>query len=442
MSVIAMTVIHTQPHPNADTLRIYELQAGHRQVTIIANDEHVYHVGERAIAASVGTELLDGTTIRRARLRGIDSFGMLLGKTDVPEGTDLSKQYARPTLEVSPSARMIPWASIELLHNVRRTLLATRDALDPESSLPRITYRAKVKLDGTHAGIQVTPNGLVAQSRSRVLTPTDDNYGFAAWLQQAGLSFEKLQDRHPHTVVYGEWCGPGIQKRTAITAIDRPIFVVFAIQVVDQAHDRSSLIVDPDDIRALLPEHRDLFVLPWHGDPFVLDFEDPTRLETTTHTLNEAVHLVERRDPWVYDVFGVDGMGEGVVLYPIDHFAHRDDGTLDRDDYVPLLFKAKGEKHQVVRQKQPVQIDPEVAQSIEGFADLFVTPTRMEQAVQEGCQGRLDMRHMGAFLKWLNQDIQKESQAELEASGLTWAQVHRAVSARARTWYKDACMRM
>ena len=38
-------------------------------------------------------------------------------------------------------------------------------------------------------------------------------------------------------------------------------------------------------------------------------------------------------------------------------------------------------------------------------------------------------------LEWIVADVRKESVAELEASGLQFAQVEKAIRARARTWY-------
>lgn len=90
-----------------------------------------------------------------------------------------------------------------------------------------------------------------------------------------------------------------------------------------------------------------------------------------------------------------------------------------------------------MKTKQPVQIDPEVAQSIDDFVNLFVTPARLEQAVTEvGC-GEFDTDKIGAFLKWFNADVQKESVAELEAAKLTWKEVNKAVMNAAKKWYQD-----
>ena len=75
--------------------------------------------------------------------------------------------------------RHIRWSSIELLHNVVRTLNALNEQGEP---LPHVQYRAKVKLHGTNAGVQVLPGLIQAQSRSRLLTTKDDNQGFARWV--------------------------------------------------------------------------------------------------------------------------------------------------------------------------------------------------------------------------------------------------------------------
>ena len=76
----------------------------------------------------------------------------------------------------------IRWGKIGLLHNVVRTLNILHD--DHGQPLPAVRYRAKVKLHGANAGVQVTPDGLLAQSRSRLLTPGDDRKGFARWVAE------------------------------------------------------------------------------------------------------------------------------------------------------------------------------------------------------------------------------------------------------------------
>lgn len=70
------------------------------------------------------------------------------------------------------------------------------------------------KLHGTNAQIYITKDRVVAGSRTRYLTPEDDNYGFAKWvLSREGELFDLLgPGRH-----FGEWCGPGINNGEGLT---------------------------------------------------------------------------------------------------------------------------------------------------------------------------------------------------------------------------------
>lgn len=73
------------------------------------------------------------------------------------------------------------------------------------------------KLDGTNAAVivEVDPDGFLrvvgAQSRTRLITPDDDNYGFARWVHE---NAEELAKLGPGTH-FGEWWGRGIQRNYA-----------------------------------------------------------------------------------------------------------------------------------------------------------------------------------------------------------------------------------
>ncbi|MEL6496211.1 MAG: RNA ligase family protein [Cyanobacteria bacterium J06623_7] len=367
---------------------------------------------------------------------------MALGKVDVAVGTDLSELYCQP--EAKSTARgvqFIKWTSIELLHNVRNNLTAS-------DRRPKITYRAKVKLHGTNAAVQVTTAGEVAaqkrtgvlwvfdplndpfKKRSQVITPQNDNAGFADWVSHNLDYFGQLKgDRN--LTIFGEWCGSNIQKGVAIAQIERKVLAVFAVQYGGVDRQITKLEIRPEKIREILPQHADIFVLPYYGEPVTLDFGDKEALQRATEQINSIVASVEAVDPWVKENFAVEGTGEGLVMYP------ETDKVVLRQAYTELIFKAKGEKHRVVKNKQAVQIDPEVAESIEEFVNLFVTKARLEQALTEGCNGVLDMRQMGQFLKWISLDIQQESIAELAAANLTWKQVNKSLSTAARQWYEQ-----
>jgi hypothetical protein len=65
------------------------------------------------------------------------------------------------------------------------------------------------KIDGTNACIVIYNGQVKAQSRKRMITPDDDNMGFAKWVyENAGA----LTDTLGYGYHYGEWYGEGIQK--------------------------------------------------------------------------------------------------------------------------------------------------------------------------------------------------------------------------------------
>jgi len=78
--------------------------------------------------------------------------------------------------------------------------------------IPRLNREMVVteKLDGTNVCVVVDENGIHAQSRNRIITPEDDNYGFALWVQtNAPALIVALGDGYH----YGEWWGQGIQRK-------------------------------------------------------------------------------------------------------------------------------------------------------------------------------------------------------------------------------------
>lgn len=66
------------------------------------------------------------------------------------------------------------------------------------------------KIDGTNAAVGVTEDGQVyAQSRKRLITPEDDNFGFATWVAENASMLAAVLGEGLH---FGEWWGAGIQR--------------------------------------------------------------------------------------------------------------------------------------------------------------------------------------------------------------------------------------
>jgi len=431
MTAIAMRCIKAEKHPNADALKLYQFVCPQKTdpIQIVANLENVYEVGDIATIVLAGSILKDGTAIRTHKIRNIPSYGMALGKTGASEGTDLSEEYCKP----EPAAgSLIAWPHIESLFNVRRDL--QKQGLER-----KVIYRAKCKADGTNIGIQLTPSDydglkVIPQSHARVISVKEDNMGSAAWTvakYNFFLNVRKNADSlgiKDHLVIFGEFCGQSIQKRCAISKIDKRIMAIFAIQIgsID-----GYLETDPAEIAKIIGPHNepDVYIIPWYGNEIELDYFDEDQLKKSTEVINQMVADVEKCDPWVKETFGIEGIGEGVVMYPI-----LDGKTLiSKQDYTDLVFKAKGEAHKVVNSKQPAQINPEFVSTINEFVELFCTDNRLEQIAQK--VGGIDMKNIGQFLKEFGQDVQRESVAELEESGLQWKQVAKAIMDRSRAWW-------
>lgn len=101
--------------------------------------------------------------------------------------------------------------------------------------IPRLVneqYYITEKIDGTnacviiqkdcghHTGGRVETN-IGAQSRSRIIVPGDDNFGFAQWVQENREDLLKLGEGYH----YGEWWGQGIQRGYGL---DHKRFSLFA----------------------------------------------------------------------------------------------------------------------------------------------------------------------------------------------------------------------
>lgn len=87
--------------------------------------------------------------------------------------------------------------------------------------IPRLNRTVVVteKIDGTNACVVVSDAPtfeeriVTAQSRSRIITPDDDNFGFAAWVKENEATLRQLGPGHH----FGEWWGCGIQRRYGLT---------------------------------------------------------------------------------------------------------------------------------------------------------------------------------------------------------------------------------
>lgn len=65
------------------------------------------------------------------------------------------------------------------------------------------------KIDGTNACIIIEGNEIAAQSRTMLITPENDNFGFARWVRDNKDMLIEILGEGRH---FGEWHGKGIQR--------------------------------------------------------------------------------------------------------------------------------------------------------------------------------------------------------------------------------------
>lgn len=308
---------------------------------------------------------------------------------------------------------------------------------DSSRTKPVLTFRGTTKLHGTNAGaaFNILTGEVYAQSRERILTVEQDNFGFTAWLMADDMAAERAQLRDAVLAaaagvdaqivacrVFGEWCGPKVNGKTAIGQLPQRWVVFNALVTTADGAERwfsseSIMKAWPGERRAGSLVH---FIAEYPQWSIDIDFNNP---EAILDELERLTLEVEAECP-VAKEMGVSGLGEGIVWTYYDKLHGR------------LWFKTKGAKHKGTRNSRIVQIEPEVLASLEAFTEAVVTESRLEQGFEliRAQHGTVNETHIGDFLKWVGQDVLKEESDTLEASGLERKQVMGRVNQHAKAW--------
>lgn len=284
---------------------------------------------------------------------------------------------------------------------------------NPNAPKPTLTFTGTVKLHGTNAAIVYSKeHGLYAQSRERVLSIESDNAGFAFYVESNREYFEKaygqaLEDQKLDAlVVYGEWAGGNIQKGVGICNIEKQ-FYPFLCKHIYRDTEYSFI-----PYWEATPESKEYPVTAFQTFTLDIDFNHP---EIVQNELIRITEEVERECP-VAKHFGHSGIGEGVV------WTANWNGKQYR-------FKVKGEKHSSSKVKTLASVNTDKIESCQKFAEYAVTESRFEQALQAVFpDGNLDVKQIGALLKWMNADIIKEEMDTLVANNLEFKEVAKYIA--------------
>ena len=83
-------VLEADRHPEADRLRVCRVEVGGGEVSQIVCGAPNVAAGQTVAVARPGAVMPDGSELGRARLRGVDSEGMILAEDELGIGTDHS----------------------------------------------------------------------------------------------------------------------------------------------------------------------------------------------------------------------------------------------------------------------------------------------------------------------------------------------------------------
>ena len=94
-------VLSAEQHPDADRLRICEVDTGDEARTIVCGAPNVA-AGQTVAVALPGAVMPDGTKLGKAKLRGVESDGMILSETELELGDDSTGITVLSTSTASP----------------------------------------------------------------------------------------------------------------------------------------------------------------------------------------------------------------------------------------------------------------------------------------------------------------------------------------------------
>ena len=83
-------VLTCVPHPNSDHMHVCTVNLGSGEPQQIVCGAPNVAAGQKVVVATIGTKLYDGDasfTIKKSKLRGVDSYGMICAEDEIGVGT-------------------------------------------------------------------------------------------------------------------------------------------------------------------------------------------------------------------------------------------------------------------------------------------------------------------------------------------------------------------
>jgi len=308
------------------------------------------------------------------------------------------------------------------------------DIFDERLPLPTLNFEGTVKLHGTNAGVSINSReGMYFQSRNRIISPIDDNQGFAQFaLDREEIMLEMLADvsaayevdlAENTLTLFFEFFGGNIQGGVALTGLPK-MAAVLGAKVTPNDEE-----VRPYHIKYLTLESPKDDIYNVNSFPrysVTIDFD---AAEAGLKIVDDLVSEVEAECPagqFFGRKLGEDcTVGEGIVWTG---------SYLGRS----LVFKAKGEAHSNVSKIRTKKEPEQFSEHIGDFIDYSVTDSRLLQGIERVFTENnrpVTIQATGDFIKWVVMDIIAEEQDTLMASKIPQRQVGKSAAGRIRKWF-------
>lgn len=298
--------------------------------------------------------------------------------------------------------------------------------------LPKVLLTGSVKAHGGNGSVVLTRAGeFYAQSKENILDEELNFIGFYQYVMANEVLLRSLLSRYLQNsaddveavVLYGEWCGPGIQKKVGIAKLELPIFVVFDLRLIDSTYEKGNTGFIESPLLDFTHIHARMYSVHlfkrWQIE---LDLADP---EAIQQRLIEETIAVEIQCP-IAAHFGVVGAGEGIV-WTIFHKGRK------------YRMKVKGEKHSGTKVKTLASPNVEKINSISEFIEYAFTQNRFEQGIgiMQTQNIELNASNINFFVKWVFGDVKKEESDTLVKNGLTSKDISFKGNYAIRQWYMN-----
>jgi len=365
--------------------------------------------------------------------------------------------------------RFITFGSIDqfstVIKNVKRTAQfvsydeETKEVtVNREAKMPTIIATGSEKIHGTNAAVCYSEvDGFWVQSRKNIIDTEKDNAGcaFAAYANESewmkiieDLAYEHNINLDENIIsVYFEWSGGNIQKKSALTGLDKRamIFQYFKVSPIEPQLANDGTETSAKWVETKFRTHKKPdCAFQWTDNPeknifnimnfpkvrIEIDFEEALMSQ---NKMIEMVETLEKDSP-VGQVFGIDGnIGEGYV------FTFEFNGEINR-------FKVKGEEHSKgsgkVKTLKPV--DEALENAKRTFVnDVACTESRLQQmfteivhSVHNGDESEMTMKDMGPFLSLVVKDVIKEHTTDMMEAGFEPKVLNGKISEVSRGFFK------